>query len=496
MSRNAIEVAGPARRARPPGALRAAIHRAQGAGDLWPTVIGSAMVIGLVFAFWAFATAVTPDVWVPVVVLVGLLVVSIPICVWASGRPSDHRLLKILLLALLLKMGCTFPRYAVNEYLYAGEVDAANYFDGGRVVADNLRHGEWSLDGSYLDSFPQETRTVGYFAGVLFLVIGTSLMGGYLLFSWLGWLGLVFTFRAFRVAFPNAPPYLAAMLIFFVPSLLYWPSTIGKDALMLFAIGLMTLGIARLLTVERPLLGLLWASCGGALVLLVRPHLFAIALVGIAISLLARNDGVRRTRPAIAMRVLLLLLLVPALFAALGRIDDAFGDKSTGQVGAAQVLQDTGRRTAIGGSSFETNPVTNPLDVPTATFSVIFRPFVFEASSFPALVSAVEGGILLLLAVFSGRWLWRIGPAMYHHPFAAYCGGYVLAFVVAFSNIANAGILARQRVQMFPLLMILVAAAAEQYRLAVTDAPSAELPAMDLPVTRASAASLLVPSAS
>ena len=69
---------------------------------------------------------------------------------------------------------------------------------------------------------------------------------------------------------------------------------------------------------------------------------------------------------------------------------------------------------------------------------------------------------------------------MLRSPIAAYCGAFTLAFVFAFSNVGNAGILARQRVQMFPLLLLLVAAAAEHRRLNATEVAADRNPDLDL----------------
>ena len=196
-------------------------------------------------------------------IVVSLFVISIPICVWLCRLPGggiDNRLLKILLLAFVLKSACVLPRYAVNEYLYKGETDAGQYDNAGAHFVDNLHHGKfWSLEGSTVNSFNGETRAVGYLAGVLYTVFGTTYMGGYITFTWLSWLGVVFAFQAFRVAYPNAPPYFAAKILFFLPSMLYWPSSLGKDAVMVFSLGLLTLGVARLLTPSRPLRA--WPRC-------------------------------------------------------------------------------------------------------------------------------------------------------------------------------------------------------------------------------------------
>ena len=161
----------------------------------------------------------------------------------------------------------------------------------------------------------------------------------------------------------------------------------------------------------------------------------------------------------------------------LSRMDDMFGSaKDGGSFSVTAALDKASGQTSIGGSAFEAQAVTSPLDLPVAAVNVLYRPFIFEAGSVPALVSALEGTLLIGLTIAGARWLWRIGPAMYRNPLAAYCGGFVLAFIFAFSNLGNAGILARQRVQMFPILMLLVAAAAEHRRLAADGEPSTTEP--------------------
>jgi hypothetical protein len=486
-----------ASRADPPSPLRNRLFLASRAnGDFWPIVIGGALVVATAAGFWAFATGVTPDIWVPVLIWTGLVVVSVPLCFRLARDGSgafDRRLLVLLLIGFSLKMVFVFIRYAVSEYAYGGETDAGQYHEAGRVFYDNVKHGSWSLEGSNILAFPQETRMLGYYTGITYLIFGTTYMGTYMVFNWLSWIGILLVFQAFRVAHPEAPPYTAAKLIFFLPTLLYWPSALGKDAAMVFAIGITVYGIARLLTQRRPVWGAVCAAFGGYLVAMVRPHLLALIVIGVAASLLARSRTGSSTRAVIALRIAIVVLLVPGLFFTLGRIDDAFGESDSGDYSLTSTLESTNERTAIGGSAFETQPVRTPLDLPQATFSVIYRPFLFEARSLPVGVSALEGTALLLLTLASLTWLWRIVPEAGRHPFNAFCAAYVIAFVFAFSNVANAGILARQRVQMFPVLMVLVAAAHDRARVVRERAerpladPSGDAPEAPAPFVRTDA---------
>jgi hypothetical protein len=241
---------------------------------------------------------------------------------------------------------------------------------------------------------------------------------------------------------------------------------------MVFGLGLFTLGIACALCSSRPVLGLVWLSLGGVAIATVRPHLLLVAAVGGVASVLVRRPRPlpgttvipRRTGPALFARGVLLVGLAVMLVVGMGRMNDVVGAPADddGHLSIRQALDHTIERTTIGRSAFDTRAVSSPADFPEALVSVLYRPFPFEARSGPATVASIEGLVLLALTPLAARWLWRIGPTMVRDPFAAYCGAFAIAFVVAFSNVGNAGILARQRVQLFPVLMLLVAATAAQ----------------------------------
>ena len=54
-------------------------------------------------------------------------------------------------------------------------------------------------------------------------------------------------------------------------------------------------------------------------------------------------------------------------------------------------------RTGQGGSEFAPVAVNSPLDLPWATVSVLFRPFVFEARNAQSVLAALEGTVLLVM---------------------------------------------------------------------------------------------------
>lgn len=448
-----------------------------------PVLIGSLLVSALCIWFFSFASHSDADTWVPILVAVNMAVIGYLVCRWLSGwsmSRRDPRLFRIVMLGFCLKMLCTGPRYYLNEGFYKGETDAFNYNKAGVLFVSNVKQGNWSIDGSEISRFPRETRVLGYIVGCLYIVFGTSYFGAYLIFALVSWLGVACFFRAFQVSFPNAPPYLAAKLLFFLPSIMFWPSSPGKEGIMVFLIGLFTLGVARMMAKSSSLLGFVEMLFAGVLILQVRPHMLLISVAAIGASLLSvpeKDDRLtsKEARRGALFRLLLLVLLVPALVSGLGRLDTIFKTKDGGSSSIDDSLNATIARTEIGGSAFKTRPVRSPQDVPAALVTVLYRPFAFEARNAPSLIAALEGSLLLVLTLLSSRWIWRVFPAMYRNQFAAYCGGYVLGFVVAFSNIGNAGILSRQRTQMFPLLLLLACIAKEHERTHTAPVPTEEL---------------------
>jgi hypothetical protein len=115
------------------------------------------------------------------------------------------------------------------------------------------------------------------------------------------------------------------------------------------------------------------------------------------------------------------------------------------------------QRTSQGGSAFEAQPVQSPVQLPWAVVTVLFRPFPYEASSLESMVASVEGLALLALLWVHRRSLRAFPRLLRREPFVAFCTTYTLLFVVAFSSFGNFGILTRQRVQVFPFFLVLLA---------------------------------------
>ncbi|HXF73614.1 MAG TPA: hypothetical protein VNO79_13530, partial [Actinomycetota bacterium] len=183
------------------------------------------------------------DVWGAVFVAPVIVLASLPVLARQAEREGDRRLLTLLIAALLLKLAGSVVRHFVAFSVYGGVADAAGYDGWGTRIAERFWHGRFSTG---LDSLTG-TDFIRFLTGLVYTVIGPTRIGGFLVYSWLGFWGLFSFYRAFRIAVPEGRARSYAHLVLFLPSLVFWPSSIGKEAWMTFSLGIAALGAARLL---------------------------------------------------------------------------------------------------------------------------------------------------------------------------------------------------------------------------------------------------------
>jgi hypothetical protein len=384
-----------------------------------------------------------------------LLVASWPAFVRQARRERDRRLAQFLLLALSLKLLGSLLRHWVAVHVYDGYADAFMYHDYGANLAMRFRAGTFSTGLESLSG----TDFIRFFTGVVYTVTGPNVLAGFLLYSWLAFWGLFYLYRAFVIAVPDGNRRSYARLLFLLPSMLYWPSSIGKEAWMVFALGVAAYGTARVLT-GKPWRGLALAGVALWLGALVRPHVAGMAGLAMVVAYLLARPPRRlgAVGPVVKVFMLATLVIVAALL--LGQTQEYLRDRGIDPQdgGVSGVLAESARRTGQGGSNFVApSATTSPVQFPLAAVTILFRPFLFEAHNAQVAVTALESTLLLFLAIARRRGLWRAIRHPRRRPYAAFVLVFTALFVVAFSSISNFGILARERVQVLPFFLVLLA---------------------------------------
>lgn len=390
-----------------------------------------------------------------------LMLVMIPLTRWVAAKEDDEQVGRVLLYGLAAKFASTLIRYYFITVVYDDNADAGVYASAGAIFMEHYRHLDFIVSLPYLASRGAETMRIAVFVGIIYTVTGVSRYAASFVFSAMCFLGLVLMYRAYKRAVPEADHRRYLLLIMFLPSLLFWPSSIGKESLMLFAVGVVSYGAALLLTPPIEIKGLAIFGSGVAVLFAIRPHMALIAAIALGVAIASsvvagfvNSDDKRSDIKGFTIRIVALSLLLVVAALATTQLSVLIGD--SGSEGIGTVLERTTVQTSTGGSQYSPVQVAGVQDLPTAIVTVLFRPFPHEARSLTGMIAASEGLILMALFFAGRRRLLAWAKALLRRPYLVYCLVFVLAFVAAFSYISNFGILARQRTQMMPLALTML----------------------------------------
>jgi hypothetical protein len=380
-----------------------------------------------------------------------------PFTIWLIRRVAagDRRVEALLVLAWLAKLVGTVLRYRVSTDVYGHLADAGFYHRSGTAVAEWLAEGFFWPSDERVAFRGTGTSHLAYVVGLIYRVTGARILTGYVVLSWWSFMGLLGCYRAAVTAVPDLDRRRLALLVLLLPTVVFWPSSIGKEAWILGWLGIAALGVSRcargrLDVATLALLGLgLWG------IAFVRPHVAALVAGSLALSFLWLVAGGASLGRRVATVIAAGLLLVAASTFLSEFMDDLGLDQE--ERGVSDVLTFTEERTSEGRSEFTAVRATDPISAVPAVVSTFFRPFPHEARSAVQLATAAEGVLLLVVVMLSWRRLRHLPAWLSHSLYLRFCAIYAIGFAVAFSSISNFGILARQRAQLWPILLVLLA---------------------------------------
>jgi hypothetical protein len=419
-----------------------------------PALLGAAAVLVVMLSSAQFfPSAILTRVLVPVF---GLLATIAAARRLSARHPDEPWLGKILVLAVLAKEFASVLRYRtlVNSY---GDVGDASVFDiyGKRYSAFWL--GTSKVVPTLVDV--RKSNFLRWFTGVVYYLFGTDMIAGFMLFGLIAFVGSYLWYRAACEAVPFLDKRLFFLIVMFVPSILFWPSSIGKEALMQFAIGSAALGTAHLFN-GKLLRGVLVALPGAWLMWVVRPHLLALVVLGAGVAYLFGQGPRARRAAELSTSLIKPLGLVMLSFVVVFAVSQ--GAKSLGlptlSLGSVQnELDATTVSTGQGGSAFNNGGNSlSPLHLPQGMVTVLLRPFPWEVNSALQSLASLEGIALAAFIVLRRRSLAISLRHLRSVPFLFYCWALTILYAVTFQAFANFGLLDRQRSLVLPALYVLL----------------------------------------
>jgi hypothetical protein len=418
---------------------------------LSPRVI---FIVGTVL-FIAYAEGITfagrnYDALVAMILGPILVALSLPALSRQATRENDRALFWLLLLALLVKLavGSVGQLYVIKN-AYGGVADSAVYYGTGWRLAMRFRHFNFTTG---LHPFIG-SNFISILTGYVLAVIGPAKTAAFMFFSWIGFWGLFLFYRAFTIALPEGRSRTYARMLFFLPTLMFWPSGIGKDAWMVLSLGIVAFGAARVLT-DHTWRGLAIAGLGFWMAGMVRPHVAALPGIGLAVAYAFRRPRWELRELALVGKVISCLIVAAVAVIVVGRSNSFLRESGYNPSDVNGGLAHVGGNSYQGGSTFTPYPLTSPRRAPMAIFTVVFRPVITDARTSQELVAGLEGTFLFLLALFRLRWIVAALRSMIRQPYVVLAMIHSGLFILAFSSIANFGLLVRQRSSLLPFALI------------------------------------------
>jgi len=364
---------------------------------------------------------------------------------WAQ-RVLPPKLAGVLIIGLGLRLIGSMARLGVLDEIYSGLGDSKMYFEIGRGYADQIRSldfgfmlGEGTMSGQWWG-----TEFVRSVTGVVIFFTGESIRAGFLVFSLFAFAGLVLCVRAFGRVFGEEAELKFARWVWLWPSLWFWPSSIGKEALMLLASGVTIWGYIGKGSPRWPIVlaGLLLTGA-------IRPH---VATVTAGALLAAESLG---SGSLLNWRRITGILIAAAL--AVYSVRTGLNQMGLGDAdleGVQEHFEFRAGQTEQGGSRIATT--SGWASIPMAFITILARPFLWEARGI-ALLSALEITAFWVIVWRKRSTAWPFLKNWRHDPFSrfglVFTLGISLMYGLAFANL---GIIARQRAVILPFLMTLV----------------------------------------
>jgi hypothetical protein len=428
-----------------------------------PLMVGGAALYLIVIS-WAMSN-LSWDLW-GALIYAPLLTLATILLARRMFTGALQPVVAVIVVGFVLKVAGAMARYWVAFTAYGGASDAARYHDAGSMTAGLF----WSRQIDLWALIPSGSNTVFVegVAGLVYSVIGTSQLAAFVVFAWFGYVGVMCFIKAACVSVPGLAQRRYAWLCVAMPSVVYWPASLGKESLMIFGLGLGSLGVARLFERGGFLRGLLLTVIGFGFVGFIRPHIAGVFIAGVLPGLMvafrrpaaAASDGApKRNRFVLFLAIsvaIVAVVFVASLALAFLEPPKTEGEEAGGGVGGVTaILEETTRRSEIGGSSFQPPSITNPLMWPYAAVRTLTRPLPFEARGLFQLISAAEMSALLGMCAYWWRPIRGLRRSVARIPYITYSMVVLFMGGLVYTSFANLGILTRQKSLLLPLLLLL-----------------------------------------
>lgn len=307
--------------------------------------------------------------------------------------------------------------------------------------ADALVYYKKAVAGRF--DFSLGTAAVDGLTSLLVHGLGFGVLSCFLVFNIFGSIGLLAFDGALQQAVKNKSNNLKrlATVIVFLPSVSFWSSAIGKDAISFLAMGL---ALWAALQLNKRIALMVVAIL---LMLVVRPHMAGMIVIALAASIMFDS------KTSLVKRFLLgcIALVGTAVMVPFALQYAGVSDPSSAEA-LMEYVETRQSYNMDGGGGVDISSMSLPMQL----FTYMFRPLIFEAHSVTALAAALDNLVLLYLFIVGGYALVMKKARKFteNRMFMWVYAG--LAWIVLAMTSANLGIAVRQKWMFAPVLIFLL----------------------------------------
>lgn len=373
-----------------------------------------------------------------------LVLITMPIARRVAATENDPGLYRIIMTAVIVHLMFTVIQIWVVDHVYHGITDYNRYINQGARLGPRFDRFDFSLAGTNITVLG--SGAVGVAAGIVFAIVGVNKLAGFFVFSWLGFFAALLFYRAFAITFPEGDRRRYALMVLFLPSLLFWTAGISKETLMILSLGVASYGAARILA-QRPG-GALLLALGVGIGVYVRPQELVLFLAAFVIASLFRRQGTRRKAFRGARLIAVLAVQAALLFGAV-TLTQELAKHGAPVFNLTQVAANNS-----GESSSNSVYIPGPKGYFHDAYTVLLDPLPFDAHGNTQRVAALENTVIIGLILISWRRLRHLFRVMFMKPYVLMCVLYAGAFLYVFAALANLGLIDRERVLLLPFLLV------------------------------------------
>ncbi|MEY4702883.1 MAG: hypothetical protein RIR96_780 [Bacteroidota bacterium] len=361
---------------------------------------------------------------VALVILLILLINSYLVKLFVSNYPARSESYLWLLFSVHFLLTIAYLLYSASS-----RSDSVNYYNK-TYYAENA-----------MVFFYTGTKFIGFLAYPFVQILGLSYYAVMLVFSYFGYLAIVAFYLAAveNIQLPATWNNLSPLeLVFLLPNVHFWTSSLGKGSAITFGIGLFAFGLSRIN--RRILITIL----GAFLIYMIRPHILLAIVIASMLGLLLTNGGLK------GYVKWSLIVIATVLFVYVSGDVLKFTDTESLDITSSSSLSHRTMELTKASSGIDINNYNFFFKM----FTFWFRPLFFDGLGALGILASFENLICLIMAfaIIRGavrRWsgwngLFRI------QLFIFLLGSFILSQVTG-----NLGIALRQKAQLMPFFFIL-----------------------------------------